>query len=1019
MPHGQVSKVMLDNAKAAGVGSTDDGLLKVLYIAHQSEIIQGMTHSGLDKHSGLLAPSTTAGEIEGLVDVMGGGLMERVKWLFPWHEMPQDLDLATAVALDGEGAENLLMSIDSLLAYANGKGQTGKYDTLDGFFKESMRAVIDTLKRNVDASLPTVNADGTVEVRDVDRMGMALRAAARLKKEHACLYGLGGSGDFLQSALKSVGVCHDKLGAALGLSAHDTVQTEALLQVVRSLCSLDDALEDDAHKFGLLYRQHEALLREKMDGNVKGVLELIEQAKFAEVEMMMQQHGLKASVPWQIKAELSNKIEAQLEGLLRKLRLLTCQLPVADIDDIVSTYRALKKATSLVDASTVRDDVCKDFQRVILETDPGQVKKQLLLKMQGAEAEVEQLLSSEQLGKAACLVHHIQQASISLQDLLVDQTAALEVDVSNKLKVAVEKSLLKMQQLPVEKWQYQPPAALFQLFDSGSLEATVLQPYAAGLEAVWDALEQKAHDTLASSYLGAGSEEAEMLGRALKALPEGPRREALCGKLEEGQKAALGQLNQLSRAMGEWDAVAIIDMARLGKPSARKQLLETIEVELLKLKRKFRNALEKNPEKIEFNDEFISEWTFVVELKDVAVGDDSSFIKKLDQIKEGVKEGLATAEHEAASALSNFLDNRNLDASQRFRNVETALDFLKKIVQFKAEFGTRELGQAIQPLDFGARTRDVLRHLVLDFKKQKTRLSALLLTQSPDKAVDVHKIAGCLKGLRECAHIYTQAKFTLEHLDSVMLADSWTMTSKADLGSVILPSLGAASRAELEWDPEMWDDIDERMGRWVVDTFKLQPDLQTKIKISSDRVVFFQLIGRKVAADTPHLLSLLAPFVSNAEAKQLLSDEHGFQAKVVTAARHLWDALKAKCRALNNTPADASIFKGADYSNKSHAAFQQAKMDMADINKLYDAVKLFKQHVAPFLDDTTATEQMDVQSLSDSLLERVNAMAVQLEQLDLAELDAIAGLLMTMHSQSEELLFQANIYIYIYAYIYI
>ena len=41
------------------------------------------------------------------------------------------------------------------------------------------------------------------------------------------------------------------------------------------------------------------------------------------------------------------------------------------------------------------------------------------------------------------------------------------------------------------------------------------------------------------------------------------------------------------RAMGEWDAVAIIHMARLGKRSARKQFLETVEVDLLKLKRKF------------------------------------------------------------------------------------------------------------------------------------------------------------------------------------------------------------------------------------------------------------------------------------------------------------------------------------------------------------------------------------------------------------------------------------------------
>jgi hypothetical protein len=49
---------------------------------------------------------------------------------------------------------------------------------------------------------------------------------------------------------------------------------------------------------------------------------------------------------------------------------------------------------------------------------------------------------------------------------------------------------------------------------------------------------------------------------------------------------------------------------------------------------------------------------------------------------------------------------------------------------------------------------------------------------------------------------------------------------------------------------------------------------------------------------------------------------------------------------------------------------------------------------------------MSLEAVSDALLERVNSMAREVAKLDLKELDAIAGLLMTMHSQSEELLFQ-------------
>jgi hypothetical protein len=50
------------------------------------------------------------------------------------------------------------------------------------------------------------------------------------------------------------------------------------------------------------------------------VLELISEGKYAEAAAVMDQYGLKASPPWQIKTELSSKVEAQLEQILRKVR---------------------------------------------------------------------------------------------------------------------------------------------------------------------------------------------------------------------------------------------------------------------------------------------------------------------------------------------------------------------------------------------------------------------------------------------------------------------------------------------------------------------------------------------------------------------------------------------------------------------------------------------------------------------------------------------------------------------------
>ena len=58
------------------------------------------------------------------------------------------------------------------------------------------------------------------------------------------------------------------------------------------------------------------------------------------------------------------------------------------------------------------------------------------------------------------------------------------------------------------------------------------------------------------------------------------------------------------------------------------------------------------------------------------------------------------------------------------------------------------------------------------------------------------------------------------------------------------------------------------------------------------------------------------------------------------AAGSLWDALKGKCEAVKAKAVDAMKFKSGEYSNKGDADFMDAKAVMADINQLYDAVKL-------------------------------------------------------------------------------
>ena len=165
---------------------------------------------------------------------------------------------------------------------------------------------------------------------------------------------------------------------------------------------------------------------------------------------------------------------------------------------------------------------------------------------------------------------------------------------------------------------------------------------------------------------------------------------------------------------------------------------------------------------------------------------------------------------------------------------------------FWVQEGSRSLGLAIFPTDFGRLTREVLRDFIMDFKKETKRLVRLLHTQEPEKAFDVYQIAKCLQSLKTRAELYTETKFTLDMLDSVMGADAWSdakdKLAGKDLGSVM--AIQVEDRKALEWDPEIWGDIEKKMEQWVEEWFNEAPDLQAKIKISSDRVLFFQLVGR-------------------------------------------------------------------------------------------------------------------------------------------------------------------------------
>lgn len=97
---------------------------------------------------------------------------------------------------------------------------------------------------------------------------------------------------------------------------------------------------------------------------------------------------------------------------MTQVRMLSTELPVQDIDDIFSKYKELRKASGV--AGIARDDVQKDFERVIMNEEKGEIKKMMMNKLQAAQAELQQLLSTDQLGKGAEVVQNLTE-SISLQ----------------------------------------------------------------------------------------------------------------------------------------------------------------------------------------------------------------------------------------------------------------------------------------------------------------------------------------------------------------------------------------------------------------------------------------------------------------------------------------------------------------------------------------------------------------------------------------------------------------------------
>lgn len=987
---GQSAQVMVNQARAAASSGLEEAVHKVLYVSAQIEVLAEIG----EKHEPRF--DKFAKEVEDLGDMLerfAASVDGQVKQVFPWHAT-EDADVFTLVSVDVGQAGRVLDGIHALVAYVNRKGLSGMFDEVQGLFNKCMERVFAAIKAEIDTSF---QSDG--EVSNIDQLRMCLRAGSTIKKDYPSLYRLAGS-DFMARALQKLSDVYGNLERGLTLNKSDANKSDELLQVVRRLCVLDDAIEDEAKKFTALFQQYEESLKQRVSEVVQDILQKIEESNFVAVDELLEKENLKANVPWQVKAELSNKIELSMEAVAKKVRELSKELSVSDLEAIAKELKALSKAASVIQSGVARPDVQKEYERLIGGGNGGLVKTQLLEKVLASQQDVDQLLKTEQFPKAVATITNIEQSWPVLESLLGEQLSAQQPSVKDhvkeKLQQAVGESMEKFKALAVEQYQFQPPSDFFNLF-AGMPQFEPL------LDDLWRSVEQNIAQKIQNSFLGEGSKELEMLTQVIEALPDDkPGKAVLRRNVQEGTSSAQGEMSSFNSAVESRDAEAIIMLSKKSPPSTQKQLWEALEDKLDAIRKEFCQQLEKSPTTYMFDRDFTVAWTFVAEIEK-ELPEAEALQYKIKKIYGAAQASLRSAEFDAASTMSCLVDGRVVSGGDdRFKDLDSCSEFLQRLVTLKCDHDGKTVGNAIFPNDpnnqadrFGNRCRSTLRDLVDDFKKTLKELNQLLKTDAPEKAFEISKILACLKLIKARAMVYFDAKEMLGKLDGVLGVDSWKSVSIAST-----PAKAAARGAEYE--PASWGQIAERVRKWVVEHFKPQPDMMVKIKISSDRVQFFQLIGRKAAA-AESLVKLEEVLGSDGDVGAVLKGD--YQAKVTGALSTVWAELNKHVDALKNEQIDPAKFSDDAYSNKQDNDFQQTKARFDEVNRLYGAVSLYKEHIAGSMQGNDA-EAMDLDTLSDVLLQRVVNMADKVEKLG-TDLDGVSGMLMCMHSQAEELLFQA------------
>mmetsp|Transcript_55824 Transcript_55824/g.116793 ORF Transcript_55824/g.116793 Transcript_55824/m.116793 type:complete len:2524 (-) Transcript_55824:513-8084(-) len=995
----QKTNSMLYSARGLGSVLTEEILTTLCFVLEQFEFLSQIKSDFI--------PTLEAGRTELLTafDLSVAKLEDKMKALFPWlnpvanvESAHQQTSIKTVDTSESETFLTLLLRTESYLRDRNDLHHLlQRVEAMHSSFKECIQIVITGVKDALERCLSGIReAEGVWEVQNPDVLLVCLRAGLQLKHQSK-LFSLYEGSDFLTEIVNRILRFYERLSTELAssLAKVEIGQVEKLLKLVRPLCVLDEFTKDSSNNFGNLFKKYDEALAGNLLKGGKQLLDCIAASNFQKAADEISQLYPGGEIPWKIKNELSSKISNMIESIDTKLRSLSREFQTEILKEIYGEWLVLARGETAI--SHTSTSVRNDYNQLmnIVASDGGaarpvlgrkSLKDVLAQKMKSFQSEFEEVLIAGRYQKAANMIGKVQQ--LGEFELMFGIEMVTVVDGMGKtLKMSIEKRIADYENVKLEEYFYKSPSDFFRLFEPHAEDSVVegsmnvASKFKEKLDAVWKNIEMKIMDQISKADLGRGSKDLENLEKALQSLPEGGRKTGLQEFFLKEKDTAQNKKQEFDIVVDSRNAERIMQFVSNCKPCLQSECLNSLEGIVKKITEKLCNDLDNEPCQVQINAALVKELKFVQALKCVP-GCPEIFSNKLREIFQGLKNSLCKAE---CDARTNFLtlvsSSRKAYVDSRFPDVDRILALLNGLLILRTDLSQSPTVEAdLLPQNFGRYIREVFQFIVSDHLSQLKLLDASLQAEPLDRPFDIGKIVSVLKVLTSRSALFSSASVGLMKMSDQSVSS----------GSVVVDQTAAS--------PEV---IVKRICTFILENFQYQPELTTKITLSSERMRAFQLIGKRVAADAS--LSNLIEFVQGeAEAVSVLRE--GFTAKVQKAGRQLWLKINELFESLAS---DARIDKYRDerYSANTDTELEGQRKTCEQINMMQDHVELFNQYVTPSLRPVGCVD-FDLAGLKASLLEKMQTIAGQVDAVPADDLDGVAGVLVCLQIRQQELLFQ-------------